>query len=69
MKHTISKKLENTDIVELSITELIEEKKSLISILKLTSENNCIEENNIELNSKELHSFIGALLHVQSKIK
>ncbi|QCW21759.1 hypothetical protein [Flavobacterium phage FCOV-S2] len=69
MRHTISKKLENTNIVELSIIELIEEKKSLISILKLTSENDCIEENNIELNSKELHSFIGALLHVQSKIK
>lgn len=69
MKHTISKKLENTNIVELSIIELIEKKKSLISILKLTSENDFIEENNIELNSKELHSFIGALLHVQSKIK
>ncbi len=63
MKHTLRVKNERDLIKEISIIEL--GNLCSINIECLNAEN----FEHIELNSKDLHSFIGALLHVQQKIK
>ena len=69
MRHTISKKQQNTNIIELSISENREEKKCLISISNLNCDGGLLSFESMDLDTKDLHSFIGTLLHVQSKIK
>jgi len=69
MRHIISKKEENTNIVELCISENIEKKTVLIAVERLDHDGNFIDHQAIDLEKKDLHSLIGVLLHVQSKIK
>ncbi len=68
MEHSISK---NTDFgrAELSVTETKDLKSAFISVSWFNNENELIDVQHIELNSKEFYNFIGTMLFVQSKIK
>ena len=67
MKHSIVKELYSCTSV-LSISE--KENKAEILIEQFSNSNGRLEvETKFSLSKEELHSFIGTLLHVQSKLR
>jgi hypothetical protein len=62
MTHTLT--LYQNGVKELSVTET-DNKKCILNVSSIS--NDSFEQ--VELDLKELHSFIGTLLHVQQKMK
>lgn len=71
MKHSLTSKESSSEDVKYEITVLeIDSQTTNISIsVEYFMSMNQSHESCINLNKKELHSFIGTLLHVQAKMK
>jgi len=70
MKHTITKLDDNGDAFELSISDGWIDKQTYVSISIHSYPHDELKDNlGILISKDELHSLIGILLHLQSKLK
>lgn len=70
MKHTITKLDDNGHSFELSISDGWIDKQTYVSISKHAYPHDDLKDNlGMLLSKDELHSLIGILLHLQSKLK